>query len=113
MAAQYGNDIGALCPSYDKPEQGLDILQDAITSLELTPGEDFFIALNLAGKEIFDYVGSQFYENSWTSFPILYKGSNLLIFFSCMFFAKRYIYIIVLFYQISGKEINLYQVHFS
>lgn len=55
MAAQYGNDIGALCPSYDKPEQGLDILQDAITSLELTPGEDFFIALNLAGKEIFDY----------------------------------------------------------
>lgn len=64
MAAQYGNDIGALCPSYDKPEQGLDILQDAITSLELTPGEDFFIALNLAGNEIFDYVGSQFYENS-------------------------------------------------
>lgn len=60
MAAQYGNDIGALCPSYDKPEQGLDILQDAITSLELTPGEDFFIALNLAGKEIFDYVGSHF-----------------------------------------------------
>lgn len=58
MAAQYGNDIGALCPSYDKPEQGLDILQDAITSLELTPGEDFFIALNLAGKEIFDYVGT-------------------------------------------------------
>lgn len=55
MAAQYGNDLGALCPSYDKPEQGLDILQDAITSLELTPGEDFFIALNLAGKEIFDY----------------------------------------------------------
>lgn len=55
VAAQYGNDIGALCPSYDKPEQGLDILQDAITSLELTPGEDFFIALNLAGKEIFDY----------------------------------------------------------
>lgn len=60
VAAQYGNDIGALCPSYDKPEQGLDILQDAITSLELTPGEDFFIALNLAGKEIFDYVGIQF-----------------------------------------------------
>lgn len=88
MAAQYGNDIGALCPSYDKPEQGLDILQDAITSLELTPGEDFFIALNLAGKEIFDYVGSQFYENSWTSFAILYKGSNLLIFFLACFLQR-------------------------
>lgn len=91
MAAQYGNDIGALCPSYDKPEQGLDILQDAITSLELTPGEDFFIALNLAGKEIFDYVGSQFYENSWTSFPILYKGSNLLIFLH-VFCEEIYLY---------------------
>ena len=64
MAAQYGNDIGALCPSYDKPEQGLDILQDAITSLELTPGEDFFIALNLTGKEIFDYVGNLSYQTS-------------------------------------------------
>lgn len=111
MAAQYGNDIGALCPSYDKPEQGLDILQDAITSLELTPGEDFFIALNLAGKEIFDYVGSQFYENSF--FPNIVQGLKFIDFFSCMFFAKRYIYIIGFFFQISEKEINLYQVHFS
>lgn len=92
MAAQYGNDLGALCPSYDKPEQGLDILQDAITSLELTPGEDFFIALNLAGKEIFDYVGSQFYEIYMNSFPpTIVQEVNFIEFFSCMFSAKRYI----------------------
>lgn len=92
MAAQYGNDLGALCPSYDKPEQGLDILQDAITSLELTPGEDFFIALNLAGKEIFDYVGSQCYEKYMNSFPpTIVQEVNFIEFFSSMFSAKRYI----------------------
>lgn len=91
VAAQYGNDIGALCPSYDKPEQGLDILQDAITSLELTPGEDFFIALNLAGKEIFDYVGSQFYEKFINFFPNIVQEVKFIEFFSCMFSEKRYI----------------------
>ena len=49
-------DNGALMVSFDRPEQGLDMIQEAMTHLELTPGEDFFIALNLAGHEIFDYV---------------------------------------------------------
>ena len=40
----------------DRPEQGLDMIQEAMTQYELTPGEDFYIALNLAGHEIFDYV---------------------------------------------------------
>lgn len=50
------NDIGAMCPTFDKPEQGLDLLQEAITNCGLTAGEDFFIGLNCAGPEIFDYV---------------------------------------------------------
>ena len=54
--AKMGNDIGALCPTYDKAEQGLDILMEAMMNQELNPGEDFFIALNCAGHEIFDYV---------------------------------------------------------
>lgn len=32
------------------------MIQDAITHLELTPGEDFHIAINCAGHEMFDYV---------------------------------------------------------
>ena len=41
---------------FERPEQGLDMIQEAMTHYELTPGEDFYIALNLAGHEIFDYV---------------------------------------------------------
>ena len=43
---------------FDRPEQGLDMIQEAINHYELTPGEDFYIALNLAGHEIFDYVSA-------------------------------------------------------
>ena len=42
--------------SFERPEQGLDMIQEAMSQFELTPGEDFYIALNLAGHEIFDYV---------------------------------------------------------
>ncbi|XP_013420699.1 enolase 4 [Lingula anatina] len=48
------NDLGSLCPQIDRPEQGLDMLQDAITGLELTPGEDFHIVLNCGAHEWFD-----------------------------------------------------------
>lgn len=44
--------------AFDKPEQGLDMLQESMTRLGLTPGEDMYIGLNLAGHEIFDYVSS-------------------------------------------------------
>ena len=56
VAAKNVTDNGALMVSFDRPEQGLDMIQEAMTHLELTPGEDFYIALNLAGHEIFDYV---------------------------------------------------------
>lgn len=54
-ATKLVNDIGAMCPTFDKPEQGLDLLQEAITNCGLTAGEDFFIGLNCAGPEMFDY----------------------------------------------------------
>ena len=50
------NDLGALCPQLDKPEQGLDLLQEAITSLGLNPGVDFHLVLNCAAHEVFDFV---------------------------------------------------------
>ena len=53
-------DTGALMPSFDRPEQGLDLIQDAMTTLELTPGDDFHISINCAGHEIFDYVSQNF-----------------------------------------------------
>ncbi|XP_033756351.1 enolase 4-like isoform X4 [Pecten maximus] len=55
VAAKLTNDIGAFCPTFDRPEQGLDLLQEAITQCELTVGEDFFLAINCAAYEIFDY----------------------------------------------------------
>ncbi|XP_052101898.1 enolase 4-like isoform X1 [Mytilus californianus] len=54
-ATKLVNDIGAMCPTFDKAEQGLDLLQEAITNCGLTVGEDFFIGLNCAGPEMFDY----------------------------------------------------------
>ncbi|XP_069140387.1 enolase 4-like isoform X2 [Argopecten irradians] len=55
VAAKLTNDVGAFCPTFDRPEQGLDLLQEAITQCELTVGEDFFLAINCASCEIFDY----------------------------------------------------------
>lgn len=49
------NDWGALCPQFDRPEQGLDLLEDAIKQLGLTPGQDFSLVLNCAGHEILDH----------------------------------------------------------
>ncbi|XP_022110999.1 enolase 4-like isoform X2 [Acanthaster planci] len=50
----YVNDFGGYCPQYDRPEQLLDLAQEAITALDLTPGEDIFIGLNCAAHEMFD-----------------------------------------------------------
>lgn len=58
ITAKNVNDIGALCPQFDRPEQGLDLLQEGINGAGLTPGEDIFIAINCAAHEIFDYVSS-------------------------------------------------------
>ncbi|XP_038070575.1 enolase 4-like isoform X1 [Patiria miniata] len=54
VAGSYVNDLGGYCPQYDRPEQLLDLAQEAITALELTPGEDIFIGLNCAASEMFD-----------------------------------------------------------
>ena len=56
VAACLVTNTGSLYPALDKIEQGLDMLQDAITAAGLTPGKDFFIALDLAAHDIFDYV---------------------------------------------------------
>ncbi|XP_046576097.1 enolase 4-like isoform X1 [Haliotis rubra] len=55
LTARNVNDIGALCPVFDKPEQGLDLIQEAMTALSLTPGEDVSIAINIAAHEMFDF----------------------------------------------------------
>ncbi|XP_041369209.1 enolase 4-like isoform X2 [Gigantopelta aegis] len=54
MSARNVTDIGALCPALDKPEQGLDLIQDAMTALEIQPGEDFNIGLRVAAHDMFD-----------------------------------------------------------
>ncbi|KAK7110143.1 enolase 4-like [Littorina saxatilis] len=54
-AARSVCETGALCPVFDKPEQGLDLLVEAITAANLTPGEDMHIAINAAAHEMFDF----------------------------------------------------------
>ncbi|CAL1529691.1 unnamed protein product [Lymnaea stagnalis] len=45
---------GALCPHFDTPNQGLDLLQEAIVAQGLTVGKDVFLALNIAAHEFYD-----------------------------------------------------------
>jgi len=74
--ARISNDFGALCPQFDRPEQGLDLLQEAITSLGLSPGVDFHLALNCAAHEAFDFVSytessaNVVYDAGW---PLVWK----------------------------------------
>lgn len=49
------NETGALCPTFDRPEQGLDLLLEAITAANLTPGVDIHIAINAAAHEMFEF----------------------------------------------------------
>lgn len=49
------SDFGALCPVYDKPEQGLDMIADAVSNLGFEMGKDFFFVLNCSAHECFDY----------------------------------------------------------
>ncbi|KAJ8317133.1 hypothetical protein KUTeg_005037 [Tegillarca granosa] len=69
VTAKLVNDLGALCPTFDRPEQGLDLLQEAITHLGLSPGDDFHIALNCASNEIFDYDTSTVAAKEQAPFP--------------------------------------------
>ncbi|XP_070541221.1 enolase 4-like isoform X2 [Ptychodera flava] len=54
VASKSVNDLGCYTPVYDKPEQALDVIQESMTQLGLTPAEDFNIVLNCAAHEMFD-----------------------------------------------------------
>ncbi|XP_072022887.1 enolase 4-like [Amphiura filiformis] len=54
VSANFVNDMGGYCPTVDKPEQLLDTVQEAITNVGLTAGEDVFFGINCAAHEIFD-----------------------------------------------------------
>ncbi|PIK49475.1 putative enolase-like protein ENO4 [Apostichopus japonicus] len=54
VVAYYTNDFGGVCPQYDRPDQLLDHITEALLSLGLTAGEDIFIGLNCAAHEIYD-----------------------------------------------------------
>lgn len=49
------SELGVVMPLIERPEQGIEMIQDAMTVLGLTPGEDFHIALNCAAHETFDF----------------------------------------------------------
>ena len=49
----------------DRPEQGLDMIQEAMLHLGMTPGEDFHLALNCAAQEIFDFVSVSLWCLLW------------------------------------------------
>ncbi|XP_060572158.1 enolase 4-like isoform X2 [Ruditapes philippinarum] len=73
VAAKNVTDIGALMMPFDRPEQGLDLIQESMGRLGLTPGEDMYMALNLAGHEIFDYDTGGSKEKASQSFPFADK----------------------------------------
>ena len=50
------SELGVVMPLIERPEQGIEMIQEAMNVLGLTPGEDFHIALNCAAHEIFDFV---------------------------------------------------------
>ncbi|XP_052795928.1 enolase 4-like isoform X3 [Mya arenaria] len=73
IVARNVTDLGALMVSFDRPEQGLDMIQESMTRLGLTPGEDLYLGLNLAGHEIFDYDIPTGKEKVSQSFPLAEK----------------------------------------
>nr|XP_002121113.1 enolase 4-like [Ciona intestinalis] len=46
---------GGYEPSYDKPEQPLDAILEAINTSGLVPGQDIFLGIECSAHEIFDY----------------------------------------------------------
>lgn len=49
------HESGALCPTYDKPEQGLDAIAEAAGQAGYEMGKDFFFILNSSAQDCFDY----------------------------------------------------------
>lgn len=52
---KYLTDFGAICPTLDKPEQGLDLITDNVMQAGYEMGKDFFFILNVSAHEFFDY----------------------------------------------------------
>ena len=47
---------GAYCPTLDKPEQAMDILQEAVKNGRLTLGESLAVLVDVGAERIFDKV---------------------------------------------------------
>lgn len=54
LTVRNGGDGGAMCPLLDKPEQGIELVSEALTQLEFK--ERFGVVVNCAAHEIFDNV---------------------------------------------------------
>eukprot|EP00058_Branchiostoma_floridae_P023445 XP_002608935.1 hypothetical protein BRAFLDRAFT_85491 [Branchiostoma floridae] len=54
VTARNTTDLGAYAPQYDKLEQPLDLVQEALAALELQAGEDVHMAINCAAHEMFE-----------------------------------------------------------
>ncbi|XP_066278362.1 enolase 4-like [Branchiostoma lanceolatum] len=54
VTARNTTDLGAYAPLYDKLEQPLDLVQEALAALELQAGEDVHMAINCAAHEMFE-----------------------------------------------------------
>ncbi len=54
ITARFQQESGAISPQLDKPEQGIEMIEDVLKELALT--ERFAIMLNVAAQELFDYV---------------------------------------------------------
>lgn len=50
------SDIGAITVQFDKPEQVLDLIIEAIEGAGFTPGKDFSIVIDCAADEVVDMV---------------------------------------------------------
>lgn len=54
--------MGGYCPTVDRPEQLLDTVQEAITNVGMTVGEDVYFGINCAAHEMFDLVRLYMYD---------------------------------------------------
>lgn len=55
VGIKYYNDFGAICPTLDKVEQGLDMITEGMSQAGYEIGKDFFFILNSSAQECFDY----------------------------------------------------------
>ncbi|XP_055901097.1 enolase 4-like isoform X2 [Biomphalaria glabrata] len=68
-AVKYVNENGTLCPPLDQPNQGLDLIIEAIHAQGLTVNKDMHLAINIAAHEFFDHDKGKYEvtESTWKS----------------------------------------------